>query len=228
MKKVCCFYAIILIAITASAQYQNPGARLERLKVPKLTKESIYKWVKSDLEFIQIQKHDTIADIGTFDGYYPLLYSIFSDSAVFYLNDLTTAGFSYFDTIQGICTALKGSPLSNQYKLIIGNDSCTNLPKHLFTKVILQDALHHFKLMDKMLSDIRDIISPQPGSKLLLYETIRGGENNDKLCRGAMTREDLLKLLDRNGFSFSKEFRRGDSLGRLIRCHLSQAMGPAY
>lgn len=212
MKKAFLFYAIMLIAVSAPAQCLNPGIRLERLRAPRLTKDSIYKWVKSDLEFIQIQKHGTIADIGTYDGYYPLLYSIFSDSAVFYLNDITSTGFSYFDTLQAICAELKGSALTNKFKLIIGNDSCTGLPRHFFTTVILHDALHHFKLMDKMLSNIREIMVPLPGARLLLYETIRGGANDPNLCRGAMTREELVSLLERNGFSLSRELRRNDSL----------------
>ena len=213
MKKALLLYACILIAIIASAQTcGNPGAHLKWLSTPHLTKDSIYKWVNRDLEFIQIQKHDTIADIGAYDGYYPRLYSIFSDSAVFYLNDIIPEGFSYFDTMQGICTALRGSPITNQFKFILGNDSCTNLHGQSFTKIILHDALHHFKYLDKMLADIKEIIGPQSGAKLLLYETIRGGTVFTNICRGAMTREELLTLLERNGFILSRELKCSDSL----------------
>ncbi len=213
MKKAFLFYACILVAITTSAQTcGNPGAHLNWLRAPGLTRDSQYKLVKRDLDFIQIQKHDTIADIGAYDGYYPLLYSIFSDSAVFYLNDITSEGFSYFDTMQGICAGLRGSTITNQFKFIIGNDSCTNLHGHSFTKVILHDALHHFKLMDKMLAGIKEVMSTHPGARLLLYETIRGGTNLPNVCRGAMTREELLALLERNGFILSRELRCNDSI----------------
>jgi hypothetical protein len=209
MKKIFLFYACILLGVSSPAQTNgNPGAHLLWLRSHQIGKDPY----KTDRDFIQIKKHDTIADIGTYDGYYPLMYSIFSDSAVFYLTDITSEGFSYFDTMYDICSGLRGSPFTNQFKLIIGSDSSTNLPRHLFTKVILQDALHHFKMMDKMLSDIREIMSPGPGARLLLYETVRGSANDTKLCRGAMTREDLIALLDRNGFQLVRELRRTESL----------------
>ena len=147
MRKSFLLYIGLLTATYIVAQTcQNPGMRLEWLRQPGLTKDTIYKWVKNDLDFIQIQKRDTIADIGSYDGYYPLMYSIFTDSVAFYLNDISSTGFGYFDSIKSICTRLKGPLISNKFTTVIGNDSSTKLPGHLFSKVIIRDALHHFKL----------------------------------------------------------------------------------
>jgi SAM-dependent methyltransferase len=182
----------------------NPGARMERLRTTHLTKDSIYQWIKNDLEFIQPKRQDTIADIGSYDGYYPSLYSIFSDSAVFYLNDITNDGFLYFDSIQIICTNIKGQNLSNKFNIVIGQDSSTNLQDDLFNKVVVRHALHHFKSMDIMLRDIKRIM--KPNARLILFEPIRGRNlNNETLCKGVMTIDELLNLLGKNGFELTKE-----------------------
>jgi len=183
----------------------NPGARIERLKAAQLSKDSIYNLVKTDLDFIKPIPNDTIADIGSYDGYYPLVYSIFSDSVVFYLNDISSDGFSYFDSIEDICTKIKRHNLSNKFTVVIGNDSSTSLRDHMFNKVVIRDALHHFKSMDIMLSDIKRIM--KSNAKLILFEPIRGRNiNEETLCKGAMTVDNLIKLLNKNGFVLAREF----------------------
>lgn len=148
--------------------------------------------------------NDTIADIGSYDGYYPLLYSIFSDSTVFYLNDITSYGFVYFDSIKAVCTKIKGHDLSNKFTIVIGQDSSTKLQDHMFNKVIVRDALHHFKSMDIMLADIKRIMKPK--AKLILFEPIRGRNlNTETLCKGAMTADELLNLLIKNGYILIRE-----------------------
>jgi hypothetical protein len=195
-----------LAVTTATAQTcQNPGARLEQLRTNNLNKDSIYQWVKSDLEFAGLKKGDTVADVGSYDGYYPLIYSIFSDSVAFYLNDISPEGFIYFDSIQTTCAEKKGRRLTNSFKIVMGNDSCTNLPTHMFNKVIVKDALHHFKLMDKMLVDIKRIMKSETKAKLILFEPIKEQTESENLCRGALYREALLKLMVGNGFKLLRE-----------------------
>ena len=197
----CC----ILLTVTTSGQTcQNPGARLARLTATHLTKDSIYQRVKNDLEFIQPTGQDTIADIGSYDGYYPSVYSIFSDSIVFYLNDITNIGFVYLDSIKDACKRIRGYDFSNKFTIVIGTDSLTNLQDHLFNKVVVRDALHHFKSKDAMLMDIKRIM--KPNARLILFEPIRGRNiNTETLCKGAMTVEVLLSLLNKNGFILTRE-----------------------
>jgi hypothetical protein len=205
INKLVLFIAL-LIATAADAQTcGNPGARLDRLRAKSLTKDSVYRWVKDDLGFVQIKNGDAVADIGSYDGYYPSIYSVFTDSVSFYLNDISRAGFVYFDSIRPICTEKRGGEISNSFKIVIGNDSSSNLPGRFFNKVILRDVLHHFKMMNKMLQDIKRILKSGADAKLFLFEPIRGETDMPNLCRGAMTRQELLALMAGNGFSLTKE-----------------------
>ncbi|MEC4049825.1 methyltransferase domain-containing protein [Flavobacterium sp. SUN046] len=205
MNKIALIFNCFLFALYSYGQTcGNPSARLDRLSASHLTKDSIYQWVKTDLDFIQPKQQDTIADIGSYDGYYPLIYSIFSDSTVYYLNDISTKGFVYFDNIKAICTKIKGRDITNKFTIVIGQDDSTNLKDHQFNKVLIRDALHHFKSMDKMLEDIKRIMKPK--ARLILFEPIRGrNSNTESLCKGAMTVEELLSLLNKNGFILTRE-----------------------
>jgi len=206
MNRIILIFCCLLFVLNTYGQTcGNPGARIERLKAAQLSKDSIYNLVKTDLDFIKPIPNDTIADIGSYDGYYPLVYSIFSDSVVFYLNDISSDGFSYFDSIEDICTKIKRHNLSNKFTVVIGNDSSTSLRDHMFNKVVIRDALHHFKSMDIMLSDIKRIM--KSNAKLILFEPIRGRNiNEETLCKGAMTVDNLIKLLNKNGFVLAREF----------------------
>jgi hypothetical protein len=198
---VCIFLAALSFAQTTNG-LQNRDERMTRIKLQLSNKDSVYKRVSKDLDFIQLKVHDTVADIGSYDGYHPSVYSIFSDSVVFYLNDITTTGFTYFDSIQMLCTKIRGTKPTDQFKIQIGTESSTKLPTKLFNKVILRDALHHFRSQDSMLNDIKRIM--KPGAKLILFEPLREeGVVNHQLCKGAMTRKELLALMDRNGFGLT-------------------------
>lgn len=182
----------------------NPSFKLNKLKSKGLTKDTIYNWVQKDLSFIQLTSHDTIADIGSYNGYYPSLYSVSTDSIVFYLNDIVNEGFVYFDSINTICTKIRGAKMTNEFKITLGDNDATNLPSHTFNKVILRDALHHFKSPAKMLTDIRRII--KLNGKLLLFESIKNPQlPNSTICRGSMTEDELKKILQENGFVMTRQ-----------------------
>ena len=203
INKLALLVALLLATHAAAQTCGNPGARLARLRADNFTRDSVNMFVKNDLEFIKIDKYDTIADIGSYDGFYPLLYSIFTDSVSFYMNDISKAGFAYFDSLRRVCDEKIGADFTNSFQIVMGDDSCSNLPGHFFTKVIARDALHHFKLMGKMLQEIKRIM--KPGAKLFLFEPIKGETEMPNLCRGAMTRQELFALMTQNGFGMTKE-----------------------
>jgi SAM-dependent methyltransferase len=203
-KSVFILSLIFISFITTSQTCLNPSYKLNKLKSKGLTKDTIYNWVQKDLSFIQLTSHDTIADIGSYNGYYPLLYSVSTDSIVFYLNDIVNTGFIYFDSIYTLCTKIRGSKITNEFKIVMGENDSTNLPSITFNKIILRDALHHFKSPVSMLTDIKRII--KPNGKLILFESIKNSQvPNATLCKGSMTKDELVKLLGENGFTLTRQ-----------------------
>ena len=55
-----------------------------------------------------------------------------------------------------------------------------------------------------MLLDIKSIMKPK--ARLILFEPVRGRNlHSETLCKGAMTAEELLQRLHRNGFTLVRE-----------------------
>ncbi len=203
-KNIFLFSFIFISCIINSQTCLNPSYKLNKLKSKGISKDTIYNWIQKDLSFIQLASHDTVADVGSYNGYYPSLYSVSTDSIVFYLNDIVNEGFVYFDSINTICTKIRGNKMTNEFKIVLGENEATNLPSNTFNKVILRDALHHFKSPIKMLVDIKRII--KLNGKLLLFESIRNPQvANSNLCRGSMMKEELVKLMLENGFVLTLE-----------------------
>lgn len=199
--------SLLLIGLTifgtVLAQTRGPGARIYHLRSANVTKDTIYNRVKDDLAFIQFRVHDTVADVGSYDGYYPAMYSLFSDSVIFYLNDVTDEAITKFDSIKLLCESKQGRKFSNSFKTVLGEELSSHLPTHAFDKVILHDALHHFSHMDEMLQDMERIM--KPGAKLLLYEPLRSDSLAPWLCRGVMSKDDMMGLMSRNGFKLTRQ-----------------------
>lgn len=206
MKKIILLLLILISWNTNSFGQicQNPNARLERLKYPNITKTLLYEKVREDLDFIKISPADVIADIGSYDGQYPCIYSIFTDSVIFYLNDVQPEGFKTLNDFKSICAKFKGNELTNTFKVMIGEENSTNLPSRIFDKVIMRDALHHCSQMNEILIDIKRIM--KPNGKLFLFEQLKLPDIiNENLCVGVMEKEELLNLLQRNGFVKKRE-----------------------
>lgn len=171
---------------------------------PTMTKDSIYDYVKRDLSFLQLQAYDTVADIGSHDGYYAVMYGMFADTVMFYVNDLNYEPFQYLLDKLNTCTRLRGAPYTCNYKYAIGSTTNTNLPTHQFNKVILSDALHHFSNMAAMLWDIK-LIMKDSASLMIREPVVKTVDDYAKVCQGVLMRDDLIKLMKEYGFIYKRE-----------------------
>jgi Methyltransferase domain len=204
MKKYTFLSLLLLFANHIHTQCVNPETRIERLKSMDFTKDSIVLKYKNELDFLNLMPHDTIADIGSYDGYYPAIYSIFTDSISFCLNDITYKGFKNFKAIKALCEAKRDKNQTNTFKITIGNDESTNLPNIFFNKIIIRDVLHHCKNMSKILEDVRRIMKKE--TSLFLLEPLKlGNEMDENLCTNSMTRDAFLELMNTHNFILKKE-----------------------
>ena len=197
--------AYFFLISSVHAQCTNDHTRIERLKSANFTRDSIAQQYKNEIDFLGIMPHDTIADIGSYDGYYPSVYAIFSDSVSYYLNDITYEGFKNFKQINSLCEAKRIQKQSNSFKIALGNEETTNLPNVQYDKIIMRDALHHCKNMAKILEDVQRLMKKE--TRLFIFEPIRMGNKMDEnLCKNAMPKSVFLQLMDAHNFILKKEF----------------------
>ncbi|HLP11389.1 MAG TPA: methyltransferase domain-containing protein [Flavobacteriales bacterium] len=192
MKKVACVFLFMSIFVfTASAQLSY--SRTHKLKTPGISKDTLYKRVKYDLDFIKPAKGDTIADLGTYDGLYPAMYSVFSDSVTFYLEDVNTRPLFFLDSLKMLCASISNKQITNTFLMFEGTQTYTNLPAQKFDKVILRDVVHHCQSSADILAEACRILAP--GGKLILFEPVVPAKGkNEKLCVGAFTMKQLMAL----------------------------------
>ncbi len=198
------FAIIIFGGANVNAQSSSiTKSRIEKLKKFQNQKDTIYNWVKNDLEFIQFKPHDVVADIGTFDGYYPMLYSIFTDSIDFTLVDTISNWSENLFDLHDICKNIKPN-ISNYFRIAVNTDTSICPENKFFDKVIIRDALHHFKFKDKMLTDIKRAM--KRNASLFIYEPLKESKAREGLnCSGTLLRSELLLLLEKNNFKLKKE-----------------------
>ena len=115
---------------------------------------------------------DTIADVGTADGWFIAALSAFTDSLTFYLEDIDSAAWNRaaFDSAVHRFSTIRHKKVTHRFHHTIGTDTATWLPGKTFHKVLMIDTYHHFIHRDEMLSDAVALL--RPGGKIIILEAL--------------------------------------------------------
>lgn len=176
--------------------------KLVQLKKDCKTKEDVFRYYKFDVHVLDLHKGDRIADVGGYDGIWCGIYSVFTDSLYFCLEDITNAGFRRCDSILDYCGSLKGFPHTFEMIKVVGTDASTKLPASNFDKVVCNESFHHFTKPVSMLADIKRIM--KPGAKLYIRDSLlkKNGKHQDHFH---YTLEGLKSFLTENGFEIMED-----------------------
>lgn len=167
MSRLCLTVCLLVIPITLVAQ---PDARLEK----KLN--SFWKSRKAKAKIIAetsgFSAGDTIADIGTADGWFAAAVSAFTDSLTFYLEDIDSSAWDQEGFLQAVryFSAMNNASPSHQYRYVRGTEKKTGLAPNKYNKVLIVDTYHHFTHRYEMLSDARSLLTY--GGKILIFEVL--------------------------------------------------------
>jgi SAM-dependent methyltransferase len=200
MKMISSLFMILAAALfscrSTKTNYEDVN-KLAMLKKIAKSKDDIYRYYKFDVHLLDLKPGQTIADIGGFDGIWDGIYSVFTDYLTFYVEDITSAGFTRCDSIMEFCALLKGKDPQCAVFKTVGTDSSTGLPSKIFDKVICNESFHHFTHPNNMFQDISRIL--KPGGKLYIRDSLRKG--NGKRQSHFHYSLDLIKECARiNGF----------------------------
>jgi SAM-dependent methyltransferase len=176
--------------------------KLELLKKIAKTRDDISYYYKYDVHRLDLKPRQVIADIGAFDGIWDGIYSVFTDSLTFYIEDITNAGFARSDSIMDYCAKLKGRDPHAQVIKVLGTDSSTQLPSSTFDKVICNESFHHFGKPEKMLADIRRIL--KPGGRLYIRDSLRKRRTHQQ-NHFHYTLREMKEIIKRSGFKVSED-----------------------
>jgi predicted methyltransferase len=115
---------------------------------------------------------DTVADIGTADGWFAAALSAYTDSVVFYLEDVDAAIWNAvtFDSAARHFSRQQNKSLTNQFFYAQGTERSSGLTPNAFHKVLIIDTYHHLEYRYAMLQNAVSLL--KPGGKLIILETL--------------------------------------------------------
>ncbi len=148
------------------------------------------------------QTRDIIADVGAGDGLFDAGISIFTDSLIFYMEDIDSNAFNQnkFDRAIQFYSSVKKRRITNSFIPSLGKEKSTELQPGIFDKVLIIDTYHHFSYRDEMIHDINRII--KPGGELFIYDVLARKEGDmHPVCQTTIyLKEDILAQIQAHGF----------------------------
>ncbi|MCC7302346.1 MAG: methyltransferase domain-containing protein [Bacteroidia bacterium] len=147
-----------------------------------------------------------VADIGAGSGWFEGVCALEFDSLRIDAVDVYASHVKESKPTIEEFVKLRKSPNTNNIQFVKGKKKGTGLPLAAYDKVILRQTFHHFEKKDAMLKDIRRIM--EADGKLYVYEPV---SERSEYFRGGKcfhyTREDLLRIFERNGFKLVAEHK---------------------
>lgn len=175
------------------------------------TKKKV-KLLTNYFQVINFQKGDTIASIGASNGWFEGAASVYYDSLIFYLEDIDTTclNLEQLNKMIKLYSNIKGKKINNEFILIVGEKTKTNLPTYKFDKVIMNMTYHHLTNKSEMLSEIKRIIK-NDGVFFVLEAIIPESQLSKFHCPYYSNQEMLLKEIESEGFNLAdkKEISSG-------------------
>ena len=195
----CCLLLLFLFAtVSASAQKK---ATLEK-KLDIFWKAKKHR-ATSIARMVSLEPGDTIADIGTADGWFIAALSTFSDSLIFYLEDIDSAVWNRpaFDSAVSHFARIQQKDISHQFHYSNGADTSTGLPHGVFHKVLIIDTYHHFRYRGAMLADA--VLLLKPGGKIVVVEALsrRPGDVHHGCGEAIFSEQEIISDLEAQGLS---------------------------
>ena len=113
---------------------------------------------KRGLDTIAFQQGEIIADIGAGNGYIEALLSIFHDSLTFYIQDIDSSVCNEraFKEVIAFYQVVRGREFQNEFKIVIGTDTETNLPDDTFDRIFMLWTYHYLKEPAIFIKDVRE------------------------------------------------------------------------
>lgn len=118
----------------------------------------------------QIEKGDSIADIGGASGWIEGAFSVLVDSVNFYVEDIDTnyLNKAELNKVVAYYNKIRERPQTNTFNYVIGTEKKTNLPDSTFDKVIFNNTYHEILYSWDIIDDANRKI--KPNGKIMIRE----------------------------------------------------------
>ncbi len=155
-------------------------------------------------EFLSLTDKDVVADVGTGAGYSLMPIAGANTNISFTVEDIDSSTLNRKKLLAQIKRF--GSKANiEQFKIVYGTETSTNLPTASFTKVLMFDVIHELSDRQTMLKEIKRIL--QKGGSLFIEEVlVYKPQKKERHCDYPFFTETAFKqLMLENKFILKKE-----------------------
>lgn len=155
-------------------------------------------------DFLELNDKDVIADVGTNSGYSLIPIAGANTNITFTLEDIDSSTLKRKNLLAQI-KRFGNKANIEQFKIVYGTETSTNLPTATFTKVLMFDVIHEMSDRQIMLNDIKRIL--QKGGSLFIEEIlVYKPKRKERHCNYPFLTEAAFKqLMLENKFIIKKE-----------------------
>jgi len=164
----------------------------------------LLKMQQKEISFYDFRSGQMIASIGAQCCHWEAAYAATIDSVTFFLEDIDSSKFkkSQVDFAWSYYSALRGRPMTSDYKMIFGSERSTSLPENSFDKILVINSFHEFTFQAEMLADIKKKL--KPGGILYIDEALpeRQGQLHGICNKPMLTNEETIAIFGKNGYEY--------------------------
>jgi ubiquinone/menaquinone biosynthesis C-methylase UbiE len=152
-----------------------------------------------------------VADVGAGSGALTVIMATQLDSCSVYIQDIDRDVLQQKNVAKMIAYYSKqmGHPTRNQFHLVYGSTTQSNLPDGSLDVIYSNATIHAFTEPDVMLQDLRKKLKPT--GKIFIRDSFRGDHNESQYCsdskcgRPLYTISEFLAKMTKNGFQLAKQ-----------------------
>lgn len=180
-------------------------------KGPVFTKDNAKKTFQPIIEFLEVKPGMAVADVGAGSGALTVIMATQLDSCSVYIQDIDRDLLQQKNVDKMIAYYSKQSGYlpRNQFHLVYGSTTQSNLPDGSLDVIYANATMHAFTEPDAMLQDLRKKLKPM--GKIFIRDSFRGDHHEGQYCsdskcgRPLYTISDFLAKMTKNGFQVVKQ-----------------------
>ncbi len=189
---------IFIIALAFFFLQQNTYAQKPSTDSLLITKHKIIN------EFLDLTDKDVVADVGTSSGYSLVPIAGANTKIIFTVEDIDSSTLNRKNLLAQI-KRFGNKANIEQFKIVYGTETSTNLPTASFTKVLMFDVVHEMSDRKTMLNDIKRILL-KAGSLFIEEVLVYKPTKKERHCNYPFFTEAAFKqLMLENKFILKKE-----------------------
>ena len=148
-----------------------------------------------------------VAEIGAGSGIISILLGTVYKNMTIYVNDLDGDFIRY---LNGKIKRTRCIDPTNQMVVVKGKKKNTGLEGKALDVILIRDTFHHFSKKPEMIRSIKR--SLQPGGTVVLVETLPELDTDSVYCGLALSKSQILELMEAGGFSLTGERQIGEEI----------------